>query len=142
MAEARPNITIAPIRIDARIIVSLYLGGAAPERPLQRRQTAERIISHGYRSDHLYDRLLATSREARRRKAGARFLTVRFVPGVCRRPAFIRPHGRGWKIVGTAPIATIFAEEVASPKSICEWAKSGQGRTSYEQTVLRARKMG
>src|SRR5262252_7180974 len=46
---------------------------AAPERPLQRRQTAERIISHGYRSDHLYDRLLA--------KAGARFLTVRFVRG-------------------------------------------------------------
>jgi hypothetical protein len=30
MAEARPNIAIAPIRIDARIIVSLYLGGCSP----------------------------------------------------------------------------------------------------------------
>src|SRR6516164_923264 len=67
---------------------------------------------------------------------------VRFVRGSGGARVFIRPHGRGWKIVGTAPIATIFAEEVASPKSICEWAKSGQGRTSYEQTVLRARKMG
>ena len=103
---------------------------AAPERPLQRRQTAERIISHGYRSDHLYDRLLA--------KAGARCLPCALCGGLAA-PAFIRPHGRGWKIVGTAPIATIFAEEVASPKSICEWAKSGQGRTFYEQTVLRAR---
>jgi hypothetical protein len=30
MADARPNIPIAPIRIDARIIVSLYLGGCRP----------------------------------------------------------------------------------------------------------------
>jgi len=30
MAEARLNIAIAPIRIDARIIVSLYLGGCRP----------------------------------------------------------------------------------------------------------------
>src|ERR1700747_1585012 len=106
---------------------------AAPERALQRRQTPERIISPGYRSDHLYDRLLA--------KAGARCLPCALCGGLAA-PAFIRPHGRGWKIIGTAPIATIFAEEVVSPKSICVWAKSGQGRTSYEQTVLRARKMG
>src|SRR6516165_6652127 len=37
MAEARPNIAIAPIQIDARIIiVSLYIGGCIPEWPLQR----------------------------------------------------------------------------------------------------------
>jgi hypothetical protein len=30
MADTRPNIPIAPIRIDARIIVSLYLGGCRP----------------------------------------------------------------------------------------------------------------
>jgi hypothetical protein len=30
MADARPNIPIAPIRIDARLIVSLYLGGCGP----------------------------------------------------------------------------------------------------------------
>ena len=30
MAEARPNITIAPIRIDARIIVFLYSVSAVP----------------------------------------------------------------------------------------------------------------
>jgi hypothetical protein len=30
MADARPNIPIAPIRIDARIIVSLYFGGCRP----------------------------------------------------------------------------------------------------------------
>ena len=30
MAEARPNIAIAPIRIGAPIIVSLYLGGCRP----------------------------------------------------------------------------------------------------------------
>src|SRR6476661_10120422 len=33
----------------------------APERPLQRRQTAERIIAHGYRRGYLHDRLLAAS---------------------------------------------------------------------------------
>src|SRR5262245_1454390 len=42
-------------------------------------------------------------------------------------------------MVGAAPFATVSAEDVASPKSIREWAKSGQGRTFYEQTVLRAR---
>src|SRR5215470_292583 len=31
MAHARPNIPIAPIRIEARIIVSLYLGGCRPQ---------------------------------------------------------------------------------------------------------------
>ena len=50
---------------------------------------------------------------ARRRKAGARCLPCALCGGLAA-PAFIRPHGRGWKIVGTAPIATIFAEEVAS----------------------------
>jgi hypothetical protein len=30
MADARPNIPIAPIQIDARIIVSLYFGGCRP----------------------------------------------------------------------------------------------------------------
>jgi len=30
MADARPNIPITPIQIDARIIVSLYLGGCRP----------------------------------------------------------------------------------------------------------------
>src|SRR6516162_8031122 len=117
---------------------------------------AELIIAHGYKRDYLHDHLLAASRAfhrclagldheprptisgARKRKAGALLLTVRFVRGS--RPAFRRPHGRGGKLVGTAPFATVSAEDVASPKSICEWAKSGQGRTFYEQTVLRARK--
>jgi len=30
MADARPNIPIAAIRIDARIIISLYFGGCRP----------------------------------------------------------------------------------------------------------------
>jgi hypothetical protein len=54
MADARPNIPIAAIRIDARIIVSLHLIAAMT--------TAERIIAHGYRRDHLYDHVLAASR--------------------------------------------------------------------------------
>jgi hypothetical protein len=81
MADARPNIPIAAIRIDARIIVSLHLIAAMT--------TAERIIAHGYRRDHLYDHVLAASRAGaspdQRFKAraggrrGALFLTVRFV---------------------------------------------------------------
>jgi hypothetical protein len=66
---------------------------------------------------------------ARRRKAGALLLTVCFVRGVWRRAAFIRPQVRGGKFRRYLPFATISAEDVASPKSICEWAKSGQGRT-------------
>src|SRR5215467_9802997 len=53
--------------------------------------------------------------------------------GAWPRPAFIRPHGRGncrnRAMRRYLPFATISAEDVASPKRICEWAKSGQGRT-------------
>jgi len=36
MAEARPNITIAPIWLDERIIVFLYSESAVPEPPAHR----------------------------------------------------------------------------------------------------------
>ena len=142
MAEARPNIAIAPIRIDARIIVFALprclppLSGRCSDdkRPNALSPTAIGVTT----STIAFSRLLERRAQTEGRCA---VFAVRFVRGLAA-PAFIRPHGRGWKIVGTAPIATTFAEEVASPQSICEWAKSGQGRTSYEQTVLRARKMG
>jgi hypothetical protein len=80
MADARP-IPIAAIRIDARIIVTLFLIAAMT--------TAERIIAHGYRRDHLYDHVFAASRAGASRdqrsqaraggRPGALFLTVRFV---------------------------------------------------------------
>src|SRR5262249_10740974 len=100
-----------------------------------------------YKRDYLHDHLLAASRAfhkclpgldheprpkisgARRRKAGALLLTVCFVRGVWRRAAFIRPQVRGGEVRRVRPVAAISAEDVASPKSICEWAKSGQGRT-------------
>ena len=48
-------------------------------------------------------------------------------------PRVHTPHGRGncrnRAMRRYLPFATISAEDVASPKSICEWAKSGQGRT-------------
>jgi hypothetical protein len=43
MADARPNIPIEPIQIDARIIVSPYLG--VRERSLRGWQMAELIIA-------------------------------------------------------------------------------------------------
>src|SRR6516162_56961 len=80
---------------------------------------AELIIAHGYKRDYLHDHLLAASRAfhrclagldheprptisgARKRKTSALLLTVRFVRGVWRRPAFIRPMAV--EIVETAP---------------------------------------
>jgi hypothetical protein len=83
MTDARPNIPIAAIRIDARIIVFLHLYLIAAMT------TAERIIARGYRRDHLYDHVLAASRAGASRdqrsqaradgRRGALFLTVRFV---------------------------------------------------------------
>jgi hypothetical protein len=85
MTDARPNIPIAAIRIDARIIVFLYLYLYL----IAAMTTAERIIAHGYRRDHLYDHVLAASRAGASRdqrsqaradgRRGALFLTVRFV---------------------------------------------------------------
>src|SRR5262245_14806517 len=69
----------------------------------------------------------------RRAQAEGRCAVFALCAGVWRRPAFIRPHGRGWKVVGTAPVATIFAEEVASPKKHLrvgeEWAGTDILRT-------------
>src|SRR5262245_14806518 len=91
MAHARPNIPIAAIRFDARIIVSLTSAAAVPGRPLPRRQTAERIIALGYRRDHLHDRLLAASREAR---TGGR--QVRGFCALCGGLAAPRVHTPPW----------------------------------------------
>src|SRR5438876_6219047 len=62
-ADASPNTPIAPIQIDARIIVSPYLGRLPfPEQLLRRWQMAELIIPHGDRRDHLYDYLFTACR--------------------------------------------------------------------------------
>ena len=55
MADARPNIPIAPIRIDARLIVSLYLGAVAAMT-----NGPSSLSPSGYARDHLYDHVLAT----------------------------------------------------------------------------------
>src|SRR5215472_7410186 len=111
---------------------------AAPERPLQRRQTAERIIAHGYRRDHLHDRLLAASREARRRKAGARFLTVRFVRGSGGAPRSYAPMAVAGKLSEPRRLRRYLRRKLRAPKHLRvgeEWAGTDILRT----TVLRAR---
>src|SRR5215472_5719817 len=55
MAHARPNIPIAPIRIDARLIVSLYLGAVAAMT-----NGPSSLSPSGYARDHLHDHVLAT----------------------------------------------------------------------------------
>ncbi len=61
MADARPNIPIAPIRIDARIIVSLYLGGCRPWAAVAALTNGPNSLSPGgYTRDHLYDHVRAT----------------------------------------------------------------------------------
>ena len=87
-----------------------------------------------------------TSRDQRsqarsKRKTSALLLTVRFVRGSggaprSYAPTFVAGNCRNRAMRRYLPFATISAEDVACPKSICEWAKSGQGR----QPVLRARK--
>src|SRR5262249_11811148 len=61
MADARPNIPIAPIRIDARLIVSLYLGGCVPWPAVAPMTNGPSSLSpSGYARDHLHDHVLAT----------------------------------------------------------------------------------
>src|SRR5262245_45491067 len=68
IADARPNIPIAAIQIDARIIVSLYLGGWRPWAALAAMtKGAERIIAQGHARDHLHDHVLATAAGMRAR---------------------------------------------------------------------------
>src|SRR2546430_7831773 len=55
MADARPNIAIAPIQIDARFIVSPYLGVCRPRAAVAPMANGEFIIAQGDRRDHLYD---------------------------------------------------------------------------------------
>src|SRR6516162_43298 len=122
---------------------------------------AELIIAHGYRRDYLHDHLLTASRAfhrclagldheprptisgARRRKAGALLLTVRFVRGS--RPAFRRPHGRGGKL-SKPRHATISAvcDDICGgccvPQKHLRVGEEWAGTDFYEQTVLRARK--
>ena len=69
-----------------------------------------------------------------KRKTSALLLTVRFVRGSggaprSYAPTFVAGNCRNRAMRRYLPFATISAEDVASPKSICEWAKSGQGRT-------------
>jgi hypothetical protein len=62
MADARPHIPIAAIQIDARIIVSLYLGGCRSWATVAAMTNRPNALSPGgYRRDHLYDHVLATA---------------------------------------------------------------------------------
>jgi hypothetical protein len=61
MADARPNIPIAAIQIDARIIVSLSLGGWRPWAAVAAMTNGPDALSpKGYARDHLHDHVLAT----------------------------------------------------------------------------------
>src|SRR5262249_34266930 len=61
MAHARPNIPIAPIRIEARIIVSLYLGGCRPSAAVAALTNVPNSLSPaGYARAHLYHHVRAT----------------------------------------------------------------------------------
>ena len=121
--------------------------------------SAERIIAHGYRRDHLHDHLLAASREpftgvwpvwdreprprisgGRRRKAGALFLTVRFVRGFAGAPRSYAP--RPWlENCRNRAVCDDICGGCCEPKSICEWAESGQGRTFFCERAIRRPKL-
>src|SRR5262245_61149233 len=62
IADARPNIPIAAIQIDARIIVSLYLGGWRPWAAVAAMTYGPNALSpRGYARDHLYDHVARRS---------------------------------------------------------------------------------
>src|SRR5262245_61032649 len=128
-AHARPNIPIAAIQIDARIIVSLYLGGWRPWAAVAAMTNGPNALSpSGYARDHLHDHVLAASRAfhrclagsgpwssrlkrqeprpmisgARRRKARCAVFDCAFLyGGFASAPRSCALHGasRGWKIV-------------------------------------------
>src|SRR5262249_35886086 len=63
MAEARPNIAIAPTRIDARIIVFLYSVSAVPEPPVHRGSRPSELSPSACARGPLHDRVLAPARD-------------------------------------------------------------------------------
>src|SRR5262249_47179912 len=99
-------------------------------------KTAERIIAHGYRRDHLDDRLLATSREAR--ADGSRWAV--FDRALC--AAAPRVHTLPWPWLencrnraGCDDTCGVSCEPPKHLRVGEEWA----GTDFFEQTVLRAR---
>src|SRR6516162_5646502 len=125
---------------------------------------AELIIAHGYKRDYLHDHLLAASRAFHRCLAGldheprptisgakqaedkCAALDRALCAGVWRRAASYAPTSIAGNCRNRAmrrylPFATISAEDVASPKSICEWAESGQGRTFFCERAIRRPKL-
>src|SRR5262249_35439627 len=102
---------------------------AAPERPLQRRQTAERIIAHGYRSDHLYDRLLATSRDCRALCAG-----------VWRRPRSYDPMAVAGKLSEPRRLRQYLRRKLRAPKASASGRRVGRdGHLTNRQFCERAK---
>ena len=109
--------------------------------------------------DCLHDHLLAASREpftgvwpvwdreprprisgGRRRKAGALFLTVRFVRGFAGAPRSYAP--RPWlENCRNRAVCDDICGGCCEPKSICEWAESGQGRTFFCERAIRRPKL-
>jgi len=135
MAEARPNIAIAPIRIDARIIVFALprclppLSGRCSDdkRPNALSPTAIGVTT----STIAFSRLLE-----RRAQAEGRCAVFDRVRGSGGAP---RPHGRGWKIVGTAPVATILRRKLRAPKASASGRRVGRdGQFTNTQFCERA----
>ena len=135
MAEARPNIAIAPIRIDARIIVFALprclppLSGRCSDdkRPNALSPTAIGVTTSTIAFSPLLER---------RAQAEGRCAVFDRVRGSGGAP---RPHGRGWKIVGTAPVATILRRKLRAPKASASGRRVGRdGQFTNTQFCERA----
>jgi hypothetical protein len=113
----------------------------APERPLQRRQTAERIIAHGYRRGHLHDRLLAASREARAAQAegGCAVFDRALCAGVWRRPTFIRPMAVAGKLSEPRRLRRYLRRKLRAPKASASGRRVGRDGHFTNTQFLRAR---
>src|SRR5215468_3885986 len=79
MAHARPNIPIAPIRIDARLIVSLYLGAVAAMT-----NGPSSLSPSGYARDHLHDHVPATVAGMRARHLSRSIERITWLLAKCR----------------------------------------------------------